>query len=413
MRIPGLLLTEGPKKGVYLRLEEGQPFWLGRAETAHFMLDDIPTVSGMHCYLLWKGFSIDLVDESRNGTRLNGRKIRHERVALKNADIIRLGTMHFQIVDLDRSQKPSEYDFQTCLEDIEKRRHSQEPPELLEGIGPYLNIEVLGSGAFGVVYKSVHESLKKVVALKVSHENLESQFVKRFIREAQLLKKLQHSSIIQFYDEGIFEIEGEQRIYIALEYFQGINLRDHIRTHGRMPWQKVLKTLFQTLNALEYMHQLGILHRDMKPDNIMYNDVTEVAKIIDLGLGKSVIPEESSVSFTTQANATLGTPNFMPIEQWENVKEADERSDIYSLGATLYFLLSSELPFGKTKELEALYTAIIQQKLVPLDQLCSSEVPPFLLKIIHRMLALRPKNRYQKIADVIHDLASLVHHLTK
>lgn len=406
--IPGLLITDGYKKGLYLRFQEGKPFWVGRAEGVDFLIPNETTISGRHCWFLRFGSNLEMGDESRNGTRLNGRKICHTKTALKNADILRIGKTHFQVVDLEKNHSPLELPFQSFLEDIQKRKESPEKEEILDGIGPYLNIEVIGSGAFGTVYKSVHESQKKLVALKVSMEDLSPVLAQRFLREADLLSKMEHPSIIKIYDKGIFEIQGENRIYIALEYFQAVNLYDHLTTYGPMPWQKLFKIFFQLLDALEYMHSQKIVHRDLKPDNVLYSDVSETAKVIDLGLGKSLQPEDRKTFFTTKPNSTLGTPHFMPIEQWGNVKSADERSDIYGLGATLYFLLTGKTPFGQCKDIERVYDLLIQKKLIPIEEYCPKEVPTRFLQLIKKMMAFHPEERYPNIKAVLQEFARVV-----
>jgi serine/threonine protein kinase len=409
--IPGLLITEGLKRGIYIQFPEGRPFWVGRTKDSDFVIDPDPMISAKHCLFLRRGSQLAMKDESTNGTRLNGRKVHHSRSLLKYADILRIGNTHFQVVDLDDTESQSKlFDFQACMEDLQKQEQFPDDNRHLRTIGPYLNIEVIGSGSFGTVYKAVHVRLQKLVALKVftNLEELGSEFEGRFLREIELLRKLDHPSIIRLYDTGTLRLEKESRSYLALEYFQGVNLSDHLKAQGAIPWQKVLKILFQITKALDYMHHIGVLHRDLKPDNIMYNDFKGVAKIIDLGLGKCILDQERETLCITQPNSSMGTPNFMPIEQWGSAKEVDERADIYSLGATAYTLLSNHLPYGVHKDFTQLYRYVVEHKLIPLAQLCPAEVPPIVIKMVEKMMAFDANSRFstsKKLLDHIQEVS--------
>lgn len=406
--IPGLLITEGPKRGVYISFPEGLPFWLGRTPDSDFMIPNDPMVSAKHALFLRKGAQLAIKDESTNGTRLNGRKIHGSTALLKYADVLRIGSTHLQVTNLEANSEEHSalFDFQACLEDIKKRESFPDDGNYLRTIGPYYNIEIIGSGSFGTVYKSVHVRLKKLVALKMfnSLEDFGQEFSGRFLREMELLKKLDHSSIIRLYDTGNLQIDGENRSYIALEYFQGVNLNDHLKVNGALPWQKVLKILMQIADALDYMHSQGILHRDLKPDNIMYNDITGKAKIIDLGLGKCVLDQERETLCITQPNSSMGTPNFMPIEQWGSAKEVDERADIYSLGATAYNLLSNTLPYGKHKDFTQLYRSVLDQQLTPLEKICPTETPSPIVAIVKKMMAFDAEARFSTSKKLLNEL---------
>ena len=406
--IPGLLITEGSKRGVYISFPEGRPFWLGRTTDSDFVIPEDPMISSKHALFLRKGPQLAMKDESTNGTRLNGRKIQGVTALLKYADILRIGSTHLQVTNLEEKEEANSelFDFQACMDDLKKREQFPDESNQLRTIGPYWNIEVIGSGSFGVVYKSVHVRLKKLVALKVfsNLENLGQEFSGRFLREMELLKKLDHKHIIRLYDTGNMNVNGEDWSYIALEYFQGVNLNDHMKVNGPLPWPKVLKILMQISDALDYMHSQGILHRDLKPDNIMYNNIVGIAKINDLGLGKCVLDQERETLCITQPNSSMGTPNFMPIEQWGSAKEVDERADIYSLGATAYALLSNSLPYGKHKDFTQMYRAVLDRQLVPLEKICIKETPVELLRIITKMMAFNAEDRYLTSKKLLNEL---------
>jgi serine/threonine protein kinase len=213
---------------------------------------------------------------------------------------------------------------------------------------------------------------------------------------------LNHPYIVRLY-EGQLHLGKVPYGYIALEYFQGTNLEDAVALQGPFPWYVVLPIMQQILLALDHMHQQKILHRDIKPGNILFHPAYSVAKIIDLGLTKCFSASQQPVLFTTRTNVALGTPDFMPIEQWHNAKGVDHRADIYALGATLYYVLTGEVPYGDHSSIEELFKAMSQHKRIPLKKHCSSDVPLALIEIIEKMLAFDPVARYQTCQEVLED----------
>lgn len=407
--IPGLLITQGKDTGLYLSIPEGSPFWIGRTNQCNYILENDPVVSGKHCFLLRRGDQVALKDESTNGSHINGRKYHKQTVILKLADIIRIGNTHFQVVNLDQSNtQQEEPDFQANINEINEEELERNTNHL-NAFGPFLNIEVIGAGAAGTVYKSIHTKLKKVVALKVmsNFEEMSEQFVGRFLREIELLKQMDHPHIIKLYDMGTLEMNGENRHYIALEYFPGVNLNHHVRIKGAFSWQKTAQVLSQSLQGIGHMHQKNILHRDIKPGNIMFDDIKGIAKIIDLGLGKSLVAEERQTLCITQPDSVMGTPNFMPYEQWGGMSNVTERTDIYSLGATTYFLLSGTLPYGKNRDYTQIYRSVIKKELTPLAELAPKDTPPSFIQLIDKMMAFDPKNRYPSCEAILSDLKKL------
>jgi serine/threonine protein kinase len=209
------------------------------------------------------------------------------------------------------------------------------------------------------------------------------------------LERLKHPFIIQIYEVGTFLTQDKTQNYITLEFFQGMDLHTHIRVLGKMSWQQGFQIAEQLLQALHFMHSLGIIHRDIKPHNILYNEITKIPKIIDLGLGKCFENfEQRSTVFITHSNTALGTPDFMPIEQWYNSREVSFEADIYSLGATLYYLLAGNPPHGNHSTLGELYQAVLHQEIIPLKKLVPSSVPPPFLEWIQQMIAYHPEDRY-------------------
>ena len=409
--IPGLLVTEGEKKGLYLRIPEEKIFWIGRVPANDFFIENDPMVSGKHGQFLLKGTILYFKDQSRNGTRLNSRKIHQSWAVLKLTDILRIGATHLQVIDVDENTDlidSQNFDVNACLQDLEKREEFEGDSTSFHPIGAYYPIAPIGSGAFGVVYKAVHKERKKLVAMKVftAKDEPTLNFMGRFLREAELLKKLNHPHLIRLYDAGQIEQPLPPKNYIAMEYFPGVNLRYHLRAHGKMPWQKVLKILMQLAEALDHMHQQGVIHRDLKPDNILYNDIKGIAKIIDLGFGKCILDEERRTLFITQTGSSLGTPYYMAPEQWVEAKYVTESADIYSLGATAYCLLAARPPYTSQDYLE-LFRAVSQQKFTPLETLCLPDTPKEFIRIIYTMMASDLKKRYSTSRKLLKELHAI------
>ncbi|MEK7485109.1 MAG: FHA domain-containing serine/threonine-protein kinase [Planctomycetota bacterium] len=423
----GFLVTEGSQKGFLQKFLKNKPFCIGRVDSCDFVIKEDRTVSSQHCCFLLQEDNLTLEDKSSNGTRLNGRLIKKEKVLLKNTDIIRIGKTHFQITSF--SQIPSNQRmplFGEHLADIQKQNESLKEMEILGHFGSYHIIEEIGKGSFGTVYKALDQSSEKLVALKVfagveikeidqqleEQSDPQFQFFKRSMREAEFLKELKHPFIIELYEVGEIQLEQEKKHFIALEFFQGVDLYYHIKAQGKMPWQKVLKLLKMLAQALDYMHISGIAHRDLKPHNVLYNDISEIAKIIDLGLGKCFLSSKQKTTFfNTKTGTALGTPDFMPIEQWEDAKSANHLVDIYSLGATAYYLFASAFPHGKYNSFKELYHAVKNQKIIPLEKMADSSVPKELIQFIQKMMAFEAKNRHQTCKELLQELQELTNML--
>lgn len=410
--IPGLLITEGPKKGTYIQLKEKEPFWIGRSLRANFTIEGDTTVSNKHCQFLLTGSKLCMKDESRNGTRLNSRKIQNAWVILKIADTVRIGgTTHFQVVDVDASGETEEFfDINACLDDVKQRESFPEDRRALKNLGPYEILDLIGSGSFGAVYRSFSKELNRSIALKVftRREEPTNKFMGRFLREAELLKKLSNPFLIHLYDAGEVEQDGVVYNYMAIEYFAGVNLTHHLTAHnGKISWSRVLKILIQTSEALQHMHENGVIHRDLKPDNILYDHIKNVAKIIDLGLGKCITDEERTTFCVTKTGSGLGTPNYMPIEQWKEAKNVNATADIYSLGATAYYLLTGTPPYFKYDDYLELLQAINEHKIIPLETVCPPEVPEELVRLVKKMMSYESKKRHSNARHLLDELYAL------
>jgi serine/threonine-protein kinase len=265
-------------------------------------------------------------------------------------------------------------------------------------LGDFQLVRLLGAGAMAEVYLATQRSLRRDVAVKVLKVNLstDATFVARFHNEAQSAASLVHANIVQ-----IFEVGFEDGLhYIAQEYVEGQNLRDLISRRGPLEPQLAVLMMRQVALALEKAAGRGIVHRDIKPENIMITREGEV-KVADFGLARLTGAHELNL---TQVGITMGTPLYMSPEQVEG-RPVDPRSDLYSFGVTCFHMLAGEPPFkGET----ALSVAIqhLQNSPRRLEEL-RPELPAGLCRIVHKLLAKEPGQRYQSTRELLADLRSL------
>ncbi len=252
------------------------------------------------------------------------------------------------------------------------------------------------------VYRAQQQSRARLVAVKILKPELaeNENGVKRFVREAKAAAQLVHPNIVHIYEVNC--IDGLW--FIAQEYVPGLNLHAFLQKHGPLSPRQVTLILWQVALALQKASQSGIVHRDIKPDNILLSDSGEM-KVADFGLahvGATLTDEKASL---TQTGMTLGTPLYMSPEQAEG-KPLDHRSDIYSLGITAYQLLSGSPPFrGDT----AISTALLHLNKAPEPlQYACPDAPPKLIEIVHRMIEKSPDKRYQTIPNLLDDIKSLL-----
>ena len=266
-------------------------------------------------------------------------------------------------------------------------------------LGNYQLLRRLGRGAMAEVYLAEQISLRRQVAFKVLRTNLatDASYVQRFHREAQAAASLIHANIVQIYEVGC--VDGIH--FIAQEYVQGSNLGELLVRRGPPTLKQSLGIMLQAAAALHKAAEHGIVHRDIKPENILLAESFDV-KVADFGLAR-VAGDENSTTLT-QAGFTMGTPLYMSPEQVEG-KALDGRSDIYSLGVTCYHMLVGQPPFrGET----ALAVAVQHLREQPerLDNL-RPDLPPALCRIVHKMLAKDPKDRYPDARELARDLRAV------
>ncbi len=262
-------------------------------------------------------------------------------------------------------------------------------------IGEYEVIEKLGSGAMGDVFKGRNPKTSEIVAIKILSEELcnNPRAVERFKREVQQTVKLKHPNLIAAYTSG--EFKG--RSYYVMEYVEGITAKKELLSRGPYDEVRVLEIVIQICKALEYAAQFGIIHRDIKPDNIMIT-YDGKAKLCDMGLAKST---ESETKLTV-LGTVLGTPHYMSPEQAKGEEKLDTRSDIFSLGATTYHLLTGSPPFEGPNPISVMQ-ALIEEEPVPIQDR-NPKVTDATCAVVAKMMEKDKSKRYQTFTEVLQDL---------
>jgi hypothetical protein len=258
-------------------------------------------------------------------------------------------------------------------------------------------LERVAQGGMGVVYKAKQLNLGRTVAVKILSEELSSDatFVRRFIQEARSAAQLSHGNIVHINDVG--EFQGI--FYFVMEFVDGKNLKDILRVHEKLDIARGIEIAVQVCHALRHAHNRGIIHRDIKPENIMITR-EGVVKLADLGLAKRMAAENTAG--ITHAGSILGTPFYMAPEQAKDFSSVDRRSDIYSLGVTIYKMISGKVPFDGRSPIEVMIKAIDGKK-VPLRELREG-VPAELEEVVDRMMNKLPEKRYQDVDELLRDL---------
>ncbi|MCI0699864.1 MAG: protein kinase [Planctomycetia bacterium] len=270
-------------------------------------------------------------------------------------------------------------------------------------IGNYEVLDRLGAGAMGTVYKARHRRMKRVVALKVLSKDVARQeaFAQRFQREVEVIAQLTHPNIVMAFDADEY-VGGP---FLVMEFVNGRDLSSEVAKTGALSVADALECILQAGQGLEYAHTQGIVHRDIKPGNIL-RDASGMIKVADLGLAR-ISGSEGRTSNTslTQAGGVVGTVDYMPPEQALDSTKIDHRADIYSLGCTLYYLLVGKPPYEGT----TILAVLLKHREAPIPALCAArpDAPHGLDAIFQRMVAKRAEDRYQKMTDVVAALEEL------
>ncbi len=272
-------------------------------------------------------------------------------------------------------------------------------------LGPYVVLERLGEGGMGTVFKARHQKLGRVVAVKlIRKERLaHPDAIRRFYREVQAAAQLEHPNIVRAYDAG----EAGGAHFFVMEHVEGTDLARHVKRHGPPSVERACDYARQAALGLQHAFERGMVHRDVKPANLLLAAKGDVVKVLDMGLARLDRPEtDAGASSTlTQEGVVMGTPDYIAPEQARDSHTADIRADLYSLGCTLYFLLTGRAPFPGGSLTEKLLKHQMDEPR-PVEEL-RPETPPAVTAVVRKLMAKRPADRYQTPAEAAAALASV------
>jgi serine/threonine protein kinase len=285
--------------------------------------------------------------------------------------------------------------------------------QLLQGrgadlqMGPYVLLQRLGEGGAGQVFKARHQKMNRLVALKIIRKELlaDAEVVGRFCREIKVLSQLDHPNVVHAYDAGPVGAS----YFLAMEYVEGTDLARLVKQCGPLPVMQACAYVRQAALGLQHAHQRGLVHRDIKPHNLIMSLREGRIKVADLGLARlpraaneeataALAGSKTSDGLTPPGAVAMGTLDYLAPEQALNFHAADIRADIYSLGCTLWYLLIGQPPFPNGTLAEKLLSH--QSKEVPAIDKLRPDVPAGLASVLRRMLAKRPEDRYRTPAEV-------------
>ena len=273
-------------------------------------------------------------------------------------------------------------------------------------LGPYVLLERLGEGGMGEVFKARHQKLGRVVALKlIRKDRLDNPAaVRRFHREVQAAAQLEHPNIVRAYDAG----EAGGAHFFVMEYVEGTDLARLVKRHGPPSIERACDYARQAALGLQHAYERGLVHRDVKPANLLLTAKGDVVKVLDMGLARLDRPDHDAGASTTltQEGAVMGTPDYIAPEQARDSHTVDIRADLYSLGCTLYFLLTGRVPFPGGSLTEKLLRHTLDEPR-PVQEV-RPDTPPGVAAVVRQLMAKRPEDRYQTPAEAAAALASVL-----
>jgi serine/threonine-protein kinase len=266
----------------------------------------------------------------------------------------------------------------------------------------YQIIEKLGKGSMGIVYKGRQIAVDRIVAVKILLDALaqNKEFIKRFDREAKIAAKLSHNNIVNAIDAG--EVNGYH--YFVMEYVEGHNIKDELDQNKVFEEKEAVEIVMAVAEALKHAHHRGLIHRDIKPENIILTKDGGV-KLADLGLARLTADEKWAMS---EAGMAIGTPYYISPEQVRGQVDVDIRADIYSLGATLYHMVTGCVPYSGDTPMEVMRKHVDKNvTFTPPDHI-NTKLSSGMGMVVETMMAKNRENRYRNPDDLILDLKCLL-----
>jgi eukaryotic-like serine/threonine-protein kinase len=389
-------VTDGPNAGREFAFTERDTFIVGRGAGVHFQPDKKDLYfSRFHFLVEINPPLCRLVDlGSRNGTRVNGKKA--SRADLNDGDTIRAGKTLLSV----RIEPDTE------LQTIAWEPAQPHPEiETLPVFPGYRLVRELGRGGMGVVYLATCDADGSEVALKsiVPQGTVTRRNVERFLREAEILKQLDHPNIVRFRDMGT----ANDRLFFTMDYVPGSDAHRRFKERGVWSVSAAVRTTIEVLKGLAYAHESGFVHRDIKPSNILLQrgDNGYAVKLADFGLAR--VYQASQLSGLTNDKEFGGTLRFMPPEQITNYRDLTPASDQFAAAATLYYLLTDHYLHDFEGDGRLPIVLVLEGEPVPIRER-RPELPAELAQVIHRALERTPADRFADVVDFAYALRPFI-----
>ncbi|TSA31658.1 MAG: FHA domain-containing protein [Verrucomicrobiaceae bacterium] len=412
-----LSVTKGPAKGKVFTFTEHDTFLFGRMPDCHATFPDDTQVSRHHFILEACPPKASLRDlGSLNGTYVNGKKYgarkagespeegakrQYPTVDLKNGDIIEVGKTTISVAiakqvghdAVNAGIQPGELSELSPDQLFQLVFGGEKNPGLIE-IPGFVAEKELGRGGFGAVYQARRKKDGSRVAIKVmlSEVDATEDAVLRFKREMEVNRQLDHPNIVRFIESG----SHKGAFYFVMELCDGGSLMDlYNKNRGPLTQEQLMPHALKALEGLAFAHSKGFVHRDLKPGNILIHK--GIARVADFGMSKSF--QMAGLSGMSMTGKTAGTPVFMPPEQIINFKYVKPVSDVFSMGATLYFLLTGKFPFEFQAKRDPM-DVILNDDVVPIRKRLAT-IPKPLAIVIDRAVTKKHKDRYSDAAELL------------
>lgn len=401
MLVGELVVTSGPDRGAKYQIEDGASYPLGRGTDAKFQLSD-PRASRLHCRLEADGGAVRLIDAgSKAGSFVNGKPV--STVVLKPGDVIRVGEteLRYQVIaagaeTITGVQQPGQANVVSNLPPSNKLS------DLVgQRISHYEIKRVIAEGSSGTIFFAHDPEHLRGVALKVLWPEFskDEEQMQRFVRAMKTMLPLQHPNLVRLFGAG----KTGPHCWIAMEHVEGSNLKkviEDIGTAGMLDWTYAFKVCYSIGSALEAAYKHQILHRNITPTNILVRSNDKAVKLGDMMLAKAL--EGTLAEQVTRPGQIVGEMAYMSPERTRSTAEVDTRSDIYSLGATVYALLTGHPPF-EAKSLPDLIVKIRSAEVVRPKKFQLS-IPDMFEGLVLRMLSKKPEDRFATPNQLIVDL---------
>jgi serine/threonine protein kinase len=385
-----LVVIAGPDKGKSFLLQAGPDLMLGRSPHAYYQISD-QLASRNHCQLLRDGDQVTVVCYA-GGTLVNGNPVKKQ--SLKPGDVLQVGDTQLRFQAGDRPP------------DAAPAHKPAAPPAKLESLsGQTLSHydlgPVIGKGSSSVVFQATDTKDNHPVALKVLRPELthDEEDVQRFVRAMKTMLPLRHPNLVTLYGAG----KTGPHCWMALEHIAGENMTEvigRIRAGGMLDWHYAFKVAVHVARALDYAHGHHNIHRNVTPTNILLEATTNTVKLGDLMLAKAL--EGSLAQKITKPGEVVGDVAYMSPERTRGTDDADGRSDLYGLGATVYALLTGRPPFTGATLVEKITR--IRQTEPEKPTRFQMSIPSRFEGVVLRMLAKKPEDRYQTAGDLLAEL---------